>query len=103
MIYPDLDEKIFSPLDPNVASELLKSIFLRLPNYKNEPLRSVLENKSTQQVAITTLISTIKNIENVEMIEHNYNEKEKKWELSFIPATVASGKLFISKILDTIH
>jgi hypothetical protein len=51
-----------------VAAELLKSIFLRIPNYKSEALRIVLENKSTQQCAITTLISTIKDIENVELI-----------------------------------
>ena len=93
---------MFDTINENASVEIAKSIFLKIHNYRNEVIRILLENKKTQKRMITTLIAAIKNIDNLELIECNYNSKEQKWAIENLPPSGASRKFFIIKTLDLI-
>ena len=90
---------MFNDLDEKAVIELAKSIFLNIPSYKSEAIKILLENKKTQKMMVTTLISTIKDIENLTLIECTYNAKDSKYVSDSVPASGASKKSFILKVL----
>ena len=103
LVYPEISEKMFTDLDEKAVTELAKAIFLKLPNYRSEVIKILLENKKTQNKMVTTLIGIIKNIDTLELIECTFNAKENNWISENIPASGASKKFFILKVLDLIY
>ena len=54
-------------------------MLVRIQKFRVEGIKVLLENKKTQKYTINTLISYIKNIQQVNLINCTYNKEKKEW------------------------
>lgn len=62
-----------------------------------------MENKKTQKEAINTLLSYIKNIEQIHQIECTFNKDKKEWEKEHSSINGPSRKIFVEEALNLIE
>lgn len=78
-------------------------MLVRIQKFRVEGIKVLLENKKTQKYTINTLISYIKNIQQVNLINCTYNKEKKEWVTDQIRPDGAVRQVFIKEILDLIN
>jgi hypothetical protein len=74
-----------------------------IPQFPLQVYRILLENKRTQQAAVTTLISYLKNTDKINMISCSYDKERRVWEQQSTAVEGSNREYFVGEVFSLIE